>query len=85
MALNLTIADVELVNLTISTENSGGLILNLDADWLSLDGLGQVVTFVEQKKDSESKLFSAYPQNVRDAITTLNTYATNRIKAAHGI
>lgn len=85
MPLNLTVSDVELVNLTISTAQNGGLTLVLNADWLALDDAGGVVTFVEQKKDSESKLFSAYPQAVQDAVIALNDYAINRIKAAYGI
>jgi hypothetical protein len=86
MALVLTISDVRLVALNISSGGSGPtLTLNFDADWLALDDQGAVVGFVEQKKSDESKLFSEYPQAVRDAVLALNAYATSRIKAANGI
>jgi len=86
MALTLTINDIQLVSLNISTSGSGPtLTLNFDADWLALDINGDVIGFVEQKKSAESRLFSEYPQSVQDAIIALNTYATNRIKTAEGI
>lgn len=86
MALNVTIDDVDLVALNISSSGEGaGLTLILDADWLALDENGAVIGIVGQQKDSESRLFSAYPQNVRDAIIVLNNYAETRIKAAKGI
>ena len=86
MALTLTVNDVQLVSLNISTSDAGaGLTLNFDADWLALDTNGDVVDFVEQKKSAESRLFSEYPQSVRDAIVALNAYATARIKNAEGI
>ena len=85
MAL-LTVNDVQLVSLNISTSGAGaGLTMNFDADWLALDINGDVVDFVEQKKSAESRLFSEYPQSVRDAIVALNAYATTRIKNAEGI
>ena len=75
-----------MVSLNISTSGAGaGLTLNFDADWLALDTNGDVVDFVEQKKSAESRLFSEYPQSVRDAIVALNAYATTRIKNAEGI
>lgn len=83
MALNVTINDVGLVALNISTSGEGaGLTLILDADWLALDESGAVIGIIGQQKDSESKLFSTYP---RDAIVVLNNYAEGRIKAAKGI
>ena len=83
MALILTVDDVRLVSLNIPTSGAGaGLTLNFDADWLALDTNGDVV---EQKKSAESRLFSEYPQSVRDAIVALNAYATARIKNAEGI
>ncbi len=86
MALTLTIDDIQLASLNISTSGAGAtLTLNFDADWLALDVAGDVVGFVEQKKSAESRLFSEYPQEVRDAIVALNTYATTRIKTAEGI
>ena len=86
MALNVTINDVGLVALNISTSGEGaGLTLILDADWLALDESGAVIGIIGQQKDSESKLFSTYPQTVRDAIVVLNNYAEGRIKAAKGI
>ena len=86
MSMDISIADVKPVNLTIASSGAGvDLVINLEADWLALDSLGLVINFISQKKDSESKLFSAYPQNVRDAIVVLDTYVTNRIKAGYGI
>lgn len=86
MALTITIDDIRLVSLNISTGGVGAsLTLNFDADWLSLDDQGAVIGFIEQKKSDESKLFADYPQAVRDAIIALNAYATARIKAAHEI
>lgn len=86
MALNLTINDVDLVALSISTSGEGaGLTLILDAGWLALDENGAVIGIIGQQKDSESRLFSTYPQTVRDAIIVLNNYAEARIKAAKGI
>lgn len=86
MPLNLTVSDVKLVSLNISSSGSGPtLTINFDADWLALDDVGGVVDFVEQKKDAESRLFSEFSQSVQDAITTLNSYAINRIKAAESI
>lgn len=86
MPLNLTVDDIRLVSLYISTSGAGaGLTLNFDADWLALDAAGDVIGFIEQKKSAESRLFSEYPQEVRDAIIALNAYATSRIKTAEGI
>lgn len=86
MALNLTIDDVQLVTISISASGAGAeLILYLGADWLALDEAGHVVGVVGQQKDSESKLFSEYPQTVRDAVIALNNYGIARIKEAKGI
>lgn len=86
MALVITVDDIRLVSLHIATSGSGpDLELIFNADWLSLDANGDPIDFVEQKKSTESKLFSDYPQSVRDAIVALNAYATSRIKTAKGI
>ncbi len=86
MALVLTVDDIKLSSLHISASGEGaGLTISLDADWLALDENGAEIGFIEQKKSAESKLFSTYPQNVRDAIIVLNDYAEARIKNAYGI
>lgn len=86
MALNLTIDDVVLVSLNISSSESGAnLVLNFDADWLALDSEAAALPLVGQQKDSESKLFSEYPQEIQDAVIVLNAYAKARIKAAKKI
>ena len=86
MALILTVDDIRLTALHIAASGEGaGLTINLDADWLALDENGAEIGFIEQKKSAESKLFSAYPQTVRDAIVVLNNYGIDRIKTAHGI
>jgi hypothetical protein len=86
MALILTVDDIQLASLNISSSGAGpNLTLSFDADWLALDDQGAPIGFIEQKKSAESKLFSEYPQSVRDAVIALNAYATNRIKVAHGI
>lgn len=86
MALILTVDDVRLVSLNIPTSGAGaGLTMILDADWLALDAQGAVIDLVGQQKDSESKLFSEYPAEVRSAIQVLNTYGIARLKAAKGI
>lgn len=86
MALILTVDDIKLSSLHIAASGEGaGLTINLDADWLALDENGAEIGFIEQKKSAESKLFSAYPQTVRDAIVALNDYAISRIKTAEGI
>ena len=86
MALILTVNDIRLTALHTAASGEGaGLTINLDADWLALDENGAEIGFIEQKKSAESKLFSAYPQTVRDAIVVLNNYGIDRIKTAHGI
>ena len=86
MALILTVNDIRLTALHIAASGEGaGLTINLDADWLALDENGAEIGFIEQKKSAESKLFSAYPQAVRDAIVVLTSYGIDRIKTAHGI
>lgn len=86
MALILTVNDIKLTSLHIAASGEGaGLTINFDANWLALDENGAEIGFIEQKKSAESKLFSAYPQTVRDAIVVLNNYGIDRIKTAHGI
>ena len=86
MALSITVDDVELVYLGITSSGTGvDLELELTADWLPVDSLGLPINMIGQQKDSEGKLFSLYPQEVRDAVVTLRDYAEARIKAAKGI
>jgi hypothetical protein len=86
MALVLTVDDIKLSSLHIAASGAGaGLTISLDADWVALDENGAEIGFIEQKKSAESKLFSSYPQPVRDAIVALNDYAISRIKTAEGI
>lgn len=86
MALNLTVDNVRIVFLSISSDYDGAdPTIHLNADWQSLDTNGDVIDFIPQKKNSEAKPFSDYPVDVRNAITALTNYAEPRIKTANNI
>lgn len=83
MALNISVADVQLSFLSIADAGADGV--RLDADWLALDDNGDPISIIGQQKDNELRPLAEYPADVRQAIITLNDYAKARIKAAKGI
>lgn len=85
MALDISVADVQLSFLSIAAEGDAENTIHLNADWLALDDQGAMIGIISQQKDTESRPFAEYPADVRTAIQTLNTYAVTRIKAAKGI
>lgn len=56
MALNVTIDDVQLVALNISTSGEGaGLTLILDADWLALNENGDAIVVLNNYAEGRIK------------------------------